>query len=160
MPNECQIRLATTAEAPAIAAMSRDFIEHGLHWRWDAVRVARSIRDRSSNVAAAHVRGRLCGFGIMGYRENEAHLHLLAVHPAYQGQRIGSSLVRWLEDCALTAGIGVVYVEARSRNAAGRAFYRRLGYKEFALASGYYEHTEDAVRLAKDLWQGSDAATE
>lgn len=153
MPNECHIRLATIAEAPAIAAMSRDFIEQGLHWRWDAARVARSIRDPDCNVVVAHMRHGLCGFGIMGYRENEAHLNLLAVHPACRGRRIGSALVGWLEDCALTAGIGVVHVEARSRNTAARAFYRRLGYREFALASGYYERAEDAVRLAKDLWQ-------
>jgi [ribosomal protein S18]-alanine N-acetyltransferase len=151
--NDCEIRLALPAEASAIAAMSRDLIERGLDWRWDARRVAHSIRDRASNTAVAHVRGRLCGFGIMKYRENEAHLLLLAVHPTYQGQGVGSALVGWLEDCALTAGIGVIYLEARSGNAAARAFYRRLGYKEFALASGYYQRTEDAVRLAKDLWQ-------
>ncbi len=156
--NECQIRLANQAEAPAIAAMSRDLIEHGLRWRWNAARVARSIADRDCNVAVAYLRDRLCGFGIMNYRENEAHLNLLAVHPAYQGRGVGAALVRWLEGCALTAGIGVVYVEARERNATARAFYRRLGYTEFALASGYYERAEDAVRLAKDLWQDRNQA--
>jgi ribosomal-protein-alanine N-acetyltransferase len=89
----------------------------------------------------------------MKYRENEAHLNLLAVDPSCQGRGIGAAIVAWLEDCALTAGIGVAYVEARSANRAARAFYRRLGYKEFALAAGYYQHAEDAVRLAKDLWQ-------
>ena len=138
--------------------MSRDLIEHGLHWRWNAARVMRSIRGRDINVAVAHVRERLCGFGIMKYRENEAHLHLLAVHPTYQGKGIGAALVRWLEASALTAGVGVVYVEARERNATARAFYRRLGYSEFALASGYYEQAEDAIRLAKDLWQQSGEA--
>jgi ribosomal-protein-alanine N-acetyltransferase len=152
VPVEREIRLARPAEAPAIAAMSRDLIERGLIWRWDSARVVHAIRDRASNAAVACVGERLCGFGIMQYRENEAHLLLLAVHPEFQGNGIGSELVRWLEDCALTAGIGVVYLEARSRNAAARAFYRRLGYKEFALASGYYQNTEDAVRLAKDLW--------
>ena len=151
--NEYRIRLATTADARAIAMMSRDLIEHGLRWRWDAARVDQCVRDRACNVAVACVQARQCAFGIMKYRENEAHLNLLAVSPAYQGRGIGTALVAWLEDCALTAGIGVAYVEARSANTAARAFYRKLGYKEFALASGYYERTEDAVRLAKDLWQ-------
>ena len=159
MLEDCEIRLARSAEATAIASMSRDLIEYGLDWRWDAARVVSSIRDRHANTAVAHLRGRLCGFGIMKYRDNEAHLLLLAVHPAYQKRGIGSALVGWLEECALTAGIGVVYLEARSRNAIARAFYRRLGYKEFALASGYYQRTEDAVRLAKDLWQGRDDAS-
>lgn len=153
MSNGYRIRLATAAEAPAIAAMSRDLIERGLRWRWDAMRVRQCMHDRACNVAVALTEERLCGFGIMKYRENEAHLNLLAVDPACQGKGIGAAIVAWLEDCALTAGIGVAYVEARSANMTARAFYRRLGYKEFALATGYYEHTEDAVRLAKDLWQ-------
>jgi ribosomal-protein-alanine N-acetyltransferase len=156
--NEYRIRLATAAEAPAIAAMSRDLIERGLEWRWDAARVRHCLRDRACNVAVASLQERVCGFGIMKYRENEAHLNLLAVDPACQGRGIGTAIVAWLEDCALTAGIGVAYVEARSANTVARAFYRRLGYKEFALAAGYYQRTEDAVRLAKDLWQERGAS--
>lgn len=159
MKIDFQIRLARLSEARQIALMSRDLIEHGLRWRWDAGRIEQGMRDRLCNVVVAEMRGRLGGFGIMRYRENEAHLNLLAVHPVYQRQGIGATLVSWLEECALTAGIGVVYVEARSANATARAFYRRLGYKEFALASGYYERAEDAVRLAKDLWHDRDAPT-
>ena len=154
MLTDCRIRLAETPDAAAIAAMSRDLIEYGLRWRWGPARVAASIGDRATNVAVAQVGGRLCGFGIMKYRDLEAHLHLLAVHPSCQGKGVGAALVAWLEDCALTAGIGVAYVEARSANSVARAFYRKLGYQEFAHASGYYENSEDAVRLAKDLWQG------
>jgi hypothetical protein len=33
-----------------------------------------------------------------------------------------------------------------------RAFYRKLGYREVQIVRGYYQGIEDAVRLAKDLW--------
>jgi len=151
---DCRIELADSGDAAAIAAMSRDLIEYGLHWRWAPGRVAASIGDRATNVAVARIGRRLCGFGIMKYRDLEAHLHLLAVHPSCQGKGVGAELVGWLERSALTAGIGVVYVEARSANSVARAFYRKLGYREFAQANGYYENSEDAVRLAKDLWLG------
>ena len=58
----------------------------------------------------------------------------------------------WLEACALTAGIGTVYLEARLRNQEARSFYRRLGYREIALVRGYYQGREDGVRIARDLW--------
>jgi ribosomal protein S18 acetylase RimI-like enzyme len=33
-----------------------------------------------------------------------------------------------------------------------RAFYRSQGYTELERISGYYQGTEDAVRLEKQLW--------
>ena len=47
------LRLATRADAPAIATLSRDRIEWGLGWRWTAARVLRSIGERSTNVVVA-----------------------------------------------------------------------------------------------------------
>ena len=40
------IRLAEQRDAQTIAMMSRDFIEAGLGWKYDAPRVLRAIRDR------------------------------------------------------------------------------------------------------------------
>jgi hypothetical protein len=53
MIDACEIRLATLSDAERIAVMSRDFIEHGLGWSWDAARVARRIRQRETNVVVA-----------------------------------------------------------------------------------------------------------
>ena len=39
------VRLARLADAPAIATMSRDYIEQGLGWSWTVGRVERAIRD-------------------------------------------------------------------------------------------------------------------
>ena len=63
------LRLAVATDAAAIAALSRDRIEHGLGWSWTAARVARSIRDPDSNVVVASPtrdRRPLLGFGIIG----------------------------------------------------------------------------------------------
>ena len=146
------IRLATRGEAPTIAAMSRDLIECGLGWSWTPRRVLRSIDDAASNVVLALHGGRRAGFGIMKYHDDEAHLLLLAVLPAHARQGIGGALVAWLEQVALEAGVGQVYLETRFGNAAARAFYRRLGYREIQMVPGYYQGREAGVRLAKDLW--------
>jgi ribosomal-protein-alanine N-acetyltransferase len=149
----CDIRLAVPGDAVAIAAMSRDFVEQGLGWRWTPARVLNSIRDAATNVAVAHDKHHLVGYGIMQYADDEAHLNLLAVQPARRGQGIGAALMAWLELSALTAGIGTIYLEARVTNAQARGFYKKLGYKEIALTPRYYWGREDAVRIAKDLWQ-------
>ena len=151
MSADTLIRLANADDALSIARMSRDLIEQGLGWSWTP-RVRRSIRDASTNVALALQGDSPVGFGIMKYRDDEAHLLLLAVAPGLARQGIGSELVAWLEAAARVAGIGQVYLEARFANAVGRAFYRRLGYAEIQTVPGSYAGVEASIRMAKDLW--------
>lgn len=146
------IGLAHADDAPRIARMSRDLVEHGLGWRWTPERVLRQVRDGSTNVAVAREHGRIDGFGIMRYREEEAHLMLFAVDPQRRRTGVGRALIEWLEETALSAGIGVVRLEARASNHAARAFYRALGFVELAEVRDMYAHDEHGLRLAKDLW--------
>jgi ribosomal-protein-alanine N-acetyltransferase len=146
------LRLATRADAPTIARLSRDRIEQGLGWSWTAPRVLRSIVDAASNVVVAQDGAHLRGFGIMKYHDDEAHLLLLAVEEQSCRSGVGSALVAWLEKAALVAGVGQVYLEARLSNAAARGFYGHLGYREIQTLPGYYQGREACVRLARDLW--------
>ena len=59
------IRLALKRDARPIAELSRDSIEHGLRWTYDRARILKAISNPTINVAVAHERGRLLGFGIM-----------------------------------------------------------------------------------------------
>lgn len=145
------LQLATAGDAPAIARLSRDRIEHGLEWSWTAPRVLRSIQDAETNVLVAVAASRVIGFGVMKYREEDAHLLLLAVQADSAGLGIGRSLVAWLEEAACTAGLGRVLLESRASNAGARTFYRRLGYAEGEELPGYYQGRETAVRMTKAL---------
>jgi ribosomal protein S18 acetylase RimI-like enzyme len=154
--SEHAVELARISDAPRIAAMSRDYIEAGLGWKWTAGRVRKCLRDPATNVIVVRESGVVAGFAIMQYGDDEAHLVLLAVEVARRRRGIGTALIRWLESTALTAGIGVVYLEARSRNGEARGFYRRHGYAEVARVPRMYRGVEDGLRIAKDLWEGID----
>lgn len=145
------IRLATTADAVSIAAMSRDQIEQGLPWSWTEARVLAAIRNPETNVAVIGERGALRGFGIIAYRDDTAHLLLFSVDPAHRRRGLGCTLLSWLEEVALTMGITRVVVECRRDNAPARNFYAVSGYHELAITRGYYRGREDAVRLEKWL---------
>jgi ribosomal-protein-alanine N-acetyltransferase len=149
--SDVTIRLATQADASAIAALSRDFIEDGLGWSWRGPRVAHAIRDRETNVVVAHVDDEFAGFGIMKYGDADAHLMLFAVAPSFRRRGVGSALMQWLESAAATAGIELIWLEARSGNAGALAFYRARGYRELDTMRRYYSGVEDAVRIGKDL---------
>lgn len=147
-----EICLARRHHARRIAVMSRDLIETGLGWSWTPARVLRSIRDRGTNVIVASEHGRVSGFALMSYLEEEAHLLLFAVDPACRRRGIGSAMLRWLEKTALVAGVGTIHLEVRARNREARDFYRRMGYHEHETVRGYYRGLEAAIRMRRQLW--------
>jgi len=138
-------------DAPAIAAMSRQLIEHGLAWSWNEERVERCMRNRDCVVLAARDRRRVVGFAIMEFYAIHAHLNLLAVQPGYQRQGVGRQLLEWLEASARTAGVFKVNLELRATNDGARLFYEKLGFSVAGRKPAYYDGREDAVRMTHDL---------
>lgn len=163
-PRAITIRLAEQRDAQTIAAMSRDFIEAGLGWKYDAPRVIRAIRDRETLAAvacesgkSAAARGALTGFAIMEFGEERAHLVLLAVRPSHRRLGIGQKLLEWVLQSARVAGIASVHLELRASNDAARRFYRAMGFYETVLVPGYYRsgegRKEGALRMLRVLRQ-------
>ncbi len=149
--SDLSLRLARRADAAVLANMSRRLIEYGLQWKWTAKRVEASIRAANVNVLVARINDRIVGFAIMRYGDDDAHLDLLAVAPAYQRLGIARQLLRWLEKCALVAGIFKVELEVRANNDGARLFYERMGYRGLTHLPGYYQGTEAALRMSRDL---------
>ena len=157
-PRAITIRLAEPRDAQAIALMSRDLIEAGLGWKYDAPRVLRAIRDRETVAAVAcegKSRGALAGFAIMEFGDERAHLVLLAVRPSHRRTGIGRRLLEWLLESARTAGIASLHLELRAANEAARRFYRAMGFHETVLVPGYYRsgegRKEGALRMLRVL---------
>jgi ribosomal protein S18 acetylase RimI-like enzyme len=156
-----QIQPAVPRDAHAIAEMSRDHIETGLGWRYDAARVIRAMRRAETAVLVARRRpsaarepsyfGRdmppLAGFAIMDFGDERAHLVLLAVHPGHRRRGVGRALVDWLLESARAAGMASIHLELRAANEAARRFYRALGFSETVLMPRYYDGREAAMRM-------------
>jgi len=154
------IRLAEPRDAQPIALMSRDFIEAGLGWKYDAPRVLRAVRDRETVAAVACEGGKsspgvINGFAIMEFGDERAHLVLLAVRPSHRRNGIGQRLLEWLLESARTAGIASVHLELRASNEAARRFYRAMSFYETVLVPGYYRsgegRKEGALRMLRVL---------
>ncbi|HEX7689220.1 MAG TPA: N-acetyltransferase [Burkholderiaceae bacterium] len=151
MISDHPLRLAARVDATAIAALSRDGIEHGLPWRWRAPRVRQAIDDPATNVVVAGPPGELRGFGIMSYGDDDAHLLLLAVRDSWRRRGVGTAMLQWLEAAACVAGARRVRLEARRDNEAARSFYNEHGYHERDLAPRMYGGRLDGVHLEKWL---------
>ena len=146
-----RIRLAEAHDAQAIALMSRDLIEAGLGWKYDAARVLRAIRNRDTTVLVADAQSAVAGFAIMEFGDERAHLVLLAVRPARRRDGIGRRLLEWLIESARTAGMESVHLELRAGNEAARAFYRAMDFCETVTVPGYYRGREAALRMLRML---------
>ncbi len=145
------VRLAEPRDAQAIALMSRDLVESGLGWKYDAARILKAIRNPDTLAPVACERGRIEGFAIMEFGEERAHLVLLAVRPAQRRMGIGRRLVDWLVTSARTAGIASLHLELRAGNEAARGFYRAMGFDETIVVPGYYRGRESALRMIRVL---------
>jgi ribosomal protein S18 acetylase RimI-like enzyme len=163
-PRAITIRLAEPRDAQAIATMSRDFIESGLGWKYDAARVLRAMRDRETLAvvacegmkgAVASARSAVAGFAIMEFGDERAHLVLLAVRPSHRRLGIGQRMLDWLLGSARVAGMASIHLELRAGNDAARRFYRAMGFYETVLVPGYYRsgegRKEGALRMLRVL---------
>jgi [ribosomal protein S18]-alanine N-acetyltransferase len=160
-PRAITIRPAEPRDAQAIATMSRDFIESGLGWKYDAGRVLRAMRDRETLAVVAcegakgNLRGAVAGFAIMEFGDERAHLVLLAVRPSHRRLGIGQRLLDWLLESARVAGMASIHLELRAGNDAARRFYRAMGFYETVLVPGYYRsgegRKEGALRMLRVL---------
>jgi ribosomal-protein-alanine N-acetyltransferase len=161
-PRAITIRPAEPRDAQAISAMSRDFIESGLGWKYDAARVLRAMRDRETlavvaceGAKAGTVKGAVAGFAIMEFGDERAHLVLLAVRPSHRRLGIGQRLLDWLLESARVAGMASIHLELRAGNDAARRFYRAMGFYETVLVPGYYRsgegRKEGALRMLRVL---------
>jgi len=145
------LRPAVQRDAHAIALMSREYIEQGLGWKYDPARVQATIRRRDMSVLTAFDRGTLAGFAMMEFRDERAHLVLLAVRPTHRRRGIGRRMFEWLLESALTAGIESMHLEMRVGNDAARRFYRALGFSETIVIPRYYGGSEAALRMIRVL---------
>jgi ribosomal-protein-alanine N-acetyltransferase len=146
-----QLRLAQAQDAHAMAQMSRDLIETGLGWTYDAAKITRLIGHSETQTLVACDRLGLAGFAVMQFGDERAHLVLLAVRPSSQRQGVGRRLLNWLLDSARIAGIAELSLELRTGNAGARAFYRAMGFSDAGLLPGYYRKREPALRMLRVL---------
>ena len=133
-----RIRLARPQDADAIAELSRDTIEAGLPWRWQAGEILRFIESERHNVIVAADGPVMLGFAAMSYAETEAYLALLAVVPDRRRGGLARGLLGWLLKTADVAGIATLTVELREDNLAAMRLYEEAGFVQIRRKEGGY----------------------
>jgi [ribosomal protein S18]-alanine N-acetyltransferase len=93
----------------------------------------------------------IVGFGCFWAILDEAHITLLGVHPQYQRQGLGQSLLCALLDKARSIEMARATLEVRASNAGAIRLYEKYGFQTVGRRKKYYQDTgEDGVIM----WRG------
>jgi ribosomal-protein-alanine N-acetyltransferase len=100
----------------------------------------------------AVIDGRVVGYQVAWFVEDEVHLVNIAVRRGYQERGIGSMLLRHLIEDALEQRKAIITLEVRANNNVAQAFYHRFLFRTIGVRKGYYsDNREDALLMALDL---------
>ncbi|MEN9519182.1 MAG: hypothetical protein RLZZ381_1770 [Cyanobacteriota bacterium] len=85
--------------------------------------------------------------------EGTWNLYLIAVHPDYQGQGLGTSILQYIEQMLAARGERILLVETSSLETfeGTREFYRQCGYDQEARIREFYQAGEDKIVFRKLL---------
>ncbi|GAB4526698.1 MAG: GNAT family N-acetyltransferase [Pleurocapsa sp.] len=85
--------------------------------------------------------------------EGTWNLYLIAVHPDYQGQGRGASMVSYVEQMLAKNGERVLLVETSGLPSfeSTQSFYRKCGFEQEAIIREFYQAGEDKLVFRKSL---------
>jgi len=98
---------------------------------------------------------RIAGFCAFWLVLDEIHINNLAVRSEYQGQGLGSALLRHVLEAGASRGAERATLEVRRSNEPALRLYERLGFTIAATRPNYYvSPQEDALILWKEALRG------
>ena len=115
--------------------------QYGLVELWSVCGLLRSWNDPledirlcvttpSSELVVAEFEGQLIGSAMLGHDEHRGWVYYLAVHPNWQRNGIGRSLMSYAEQWMGQRRLPKIQAMIRADNLPVRGFYRRLGYQD------------------------------
>lgn len=83
--------------------------------------------------------------------EDEYHLNNLAVHPEFQGRKIGKKLIQHIIDRVASRNVASIFLEVSVGNTPARKCYQSIGFIEDGVRKDYYSRGDDAVLYHLEL---------
>lgn len=151
MTTEPGIRIRTAGEADLDAVMA---LEHAAFpaSAWERATMRAEIASEWGRYIIA-VDGEGAALGYAGLRAVgvEGDVQTIAVAEAARGRGIGRALLAELLAEAERRGVRELFLEVRADNAAARALYESVGFREIGVRPRYYQPEDvDAVVMKRD----------
>ncbi len=109
------------------------------------------LQGRSSATLTSPGLASILGFAGLWLMVDEAHITTIAMHPSYQGMKLGEYMLTSLIDIAYTIHARWVTLEVRVTNYRAQNLYRKYGFHEAGVRHRYYsDNNEDALIMWTD----------
>lgn len=144
------IRRATLADLPGLTELETASFESD---RLSARSFKHFISHPQSDLLVHDEGGRVLGYCLVLFHANTslARLYSLAVTVEARGRGIASALMQEAFALARERGTTRMRLEVHKSAAPVQKLYESLGFAPFAVAPGYYEDSDDAIRMEKPL---------
>jgi ribosomal-protein-alanine N-acetyltransferase len=141
--------IRTTTAVDLAAVLSIEAVCHSV--TWTAEGFSRELSDDNSlGMIALPPDGSACGYVLSRCAADECSIHTIAVLPSCQRHGIGTLLIKALLAQAAKRHGKTVFLEVRSRNAGGVAFYAALGFAPCGTRKAYYgDDNDDAIIMSR-----------
>jgi ribosomal-protein-alanine N-acetyltransferase len=91
--------------------------------------------------------GNIIGYLVCWYYASEIHIGNIAVRKDYQGQGIGTYLLKKI--FGMFQNYNIAYLEVRKNNITAIKLYKKFGFDQICQRISYYPDGEDAIIMVK-----------
>jgi len=109
------------------------------------------LAQRGAICLIAEINSKIAGFILADQQARAAHIVTIDVAPGERRHGVGTVMMAEVEKRLAALGVREIYLETATNNAAGAAFWQRLGFHTVGLMAGYYLGRQDAYAMAKRL---------
>lgn len=141
------IRTATRADLDALLAL-----EHSCYrYPWSRQQFSDEFDNPVATIEVALVEGQIAGYLCSWLICGELQIQNLATSPAFRRRGIGQTLLEYVINRCLCAGLLSAWLEVREDNQAAIKLYTGCGFEVLGRRKKYYQDGEDALLLGRNF---------
>ena len=118
---------------------------------WNVSTLKSELQNPNSQYIIAKLNNEIVGFGGIWKAVDDIHITDIVVKKIFRRQKIGSILLEQLISLTKQQNITSITLEVNSNNIPAQKLYEKFGFKRVGLRKKYYNNTDDAVIMTKDL---------
>lgn len=116
---------------------------------WSENQITSEIENPLTVYSVAVLDNKVIAYGGYWGVAGDAQITNIAVHPDFQGMKIGSQILENLLNTAKNRGDSQLTLEVRESNQKAINLYKKYGFETVGMRKNYYEGKENAILMTK-----------
>lgn len=118
---------------------------------WSPEEFKRELTNAIAHYFVAECEGKAIGYGGYWWTFDEAQITNIAVHPSFRRLGVAEKIIDEMVKSCDDGFVKTITLEVRESNIPARSLYEKKGFKIVGKRPKYYDHTEDAVLMTKEI---------